>query len=121
MRAHLTSTLEGVNDWQTPLQRVSEERKAQQAQLQGILLTEYTEELYTPLNHAIRVGRREQMGVSHCWERMGAGKAFPSSEEAETRPMHWDDITNKWSASPLNNRKSGKWARPTCQDGVERA
>ncbi len=61
------------------------------------------------------------MGASHCRERMGAGEAFPSSEEAETHPMHRDDTTNEWGASPLNGRKGGKWARPTCQDGVERA
>src|SRR5207248_11756205 len=84
-------------------------------------VTNDTEEHCTPLDHAICAGRRGQMGASHCRERMGAGEAFPSSEEAETHPMHRDDTTNEWGCTPLNGRKGGKWARPTCQDGVERA
>ncbi len=35
--------------------------------------------------------------------------------------MHRDGTAYEWGASPLTGRKGGKWARPTCQDGVESA
>lgn len=35
--------------------------------------------------------------------------------------MHLDDTACEWGVSPLTRGMDGKWARPTCQDGIESA
>src|SRR5579883_615966 len=95
VRVQPASTLEDVNKEKTPPQRVSEERKVQQAQTTRYQwVTNDTEERCTPLNHAHPRRAKRAGGRVPLPGKNGAGKVFPRFlRSGETPPMRRDGTT----------------------------
>src|SRR6266568_1776809 len=121
VRAQPTSTLEGVNEKQTSPQRLSEEREVQQAQLQSILLRR------TPRSAVPHSTTQSAKGEEDRWARPTAGKEWHRRSISLLLPkrVNTSHAPGRYKMRvgriPTQSRKGGKWARPTCQDEVERA
>jgi hypothetical protein len=117
VRAQPASTLEDVNEEKTQPQRVSEERKAQQAQTTRYhQVTNDTEERCAPLNH-VHVRRAKRAGGSVPLPgKNGAGEVFPHFwRSGETPPTRRDGTTYGTSGDAPHStavRVAGKRTRP---------
>jgi hypothetical protein len=121
VRAQPASTLEGVNEEKTAPQRVSEERKAQQAQTTRYhWVTNNTEERCAPLNHAHLRRAKRAVDASHCRERMNGvawEKCFPASCEAERHLSCAGTVQHTGRVGHIPTQRQRGWQAVTPDQG----